>query len=205
MSKSDRPTEYADEGPPDSELIKRSVDGDDEAFETLMARHVGKAFQIAFGVLGRRSDAEEVVQDAFVRMYKALPRFRGDAEFSTWMYRVVVNQARNRYRWNRRRGTHMQVSIHQSKKDDERDAHFHEISDQEHRKPDQELIYDEWQSEILREMENLPEVNREALILRNVKHMAYEDIAEVLGCKVGTVKSRIARAREELRKRIGRS
>ncbi len=190
------------EGPTDHELINRIRDGDMDAFETLMMRYAGKAFQIAYGILGHRDDAEEVAQDAFVRIYRALSKFRGDSEFSTWMYRIVVNQARNKYRWNRRRGTHMQLSINDNPKEDETGVYPYELPDGD-KTPDKELIYQEWQTEIAREMKNLPDVNREALILRNVKNMSYEQIAEVLDCKVGTVKSRIARAREELRKRIG--
>ena len=190
------------QSPSDRELIVQIAGGDTGAFEVLMDRYANKAYQIAYGVLGHRDDAEEVTQDAFVRIFRALPQFRGDSEFSTWMYRIVVNQARNRYRWNRRRGTHMQLSINQPQGEDGTGSLTYDLPDQE-KTPDKELIYREWHSEIAREVENLPDVNREALILRNVKNMSYEQIAEVLGCRVGTVKSRIARAREELRKRMG--
>ena len=155
----------ASEGPSDYELIRRVKNDDMDAFETLMVRHATKAYQIAYGVLGHRDDAEEVTQDAFVRIYRALPKFRGDSEFSTWMYRIVVNQARNKYRWNRRRGTHMQLSINQPLGDE--DSRAFEIPDTD-QTPDRELIHQEWHAEIAREIENLPEVNREALILRNV-------------------------------------
>src|SRR5210317_475344 len=74
-----------DEGPSDYELIDRIREGDMDAFETLMMRHAGKAFQIAYGILGHRNDAEEVAQDAFVRIFRALDKFRGDSEFITWM------------------------------------------------------------------------------------------------------------------------
>ena len=186
----------------DKELIVMVVNGNNDAFEELMNRHTAKAYQIAYGILGQKPDAEEVAQDAFVRIYRALPKFRGDSEFSTWMYRIVVNQARNKYRWNKRRGAHSNISIHQSVTGDESDS-LH-IDPADHRvPPDKETIFKEWEGEIAREIETLPEVNREALILRNVQNMSYEQIAEVLGCKVGTVKSRIARAREELRKKLG--
>jgi RNA polymerase sigma-70 factor (ECF subfamily) len=185
----------------DNALIERVVADDDmEAWETLMARYSSRAYQIAYGVLGHHNDCEEVAQDAFVRIYRALPNFRGDSEFSTWMYRIVVNQARNKYRWNKRRGANMHVSI-----DEERETRRGSLSLEipDHRVgPDGEVVCREWEGEISREMAALPEVNREALILRNIEHMSYEQIAEVLGCKIGTVKSRIARGREELRKRL---
>jgi RNA polymerase sigma-70 factor, ECF subfamily len=188
--------------PSDMDLITRINAGETEAWDSLMDRYAGKAYQIAFGLLGQRDDAEEVTQDAFVRIYRALPKFRGDSEFSTWMYRIVVNQARNKYRWNKRRGAHVNMSIDQELRTDDGSVLALDLPDGG-KTPDRELVYKEWQVEIAREMEHLPSVNREALILRNVKNMSYEDIAQVLKCKVGTVKSRIARAREELRRRLG--
>lgn len=187
----------------DKELIALIIDGDTRAFEELMDRYAEKAFQISYGILGNRHDAEEVTQDAFVRIYRALSRFRGDSEFSTWMYRIVVNQARNRYRWNKRRGAGKNFSIDQSRDGDEGGSPALDLPDKVGSIPDRQLIYQEWEGEIAREMEHLPESNREALILRNVKNFSYDQISDVLDCKVGTVKSRIARAREELRKRLG--
>ncbi len=187
----------------DHELIALIRNGNTEAFEELMERYAGKGYQIAYGILGHRHDAEEVIQDAFVRIFRALPKFRGEAEFSTWMYRIVVNQARNKYRWNRRRGAGVNLSIHQPKEGDSKNELTIDLPDQS-KTPDHEMIFKEWKGEIAREIESLPEVNREALILRNVKNMSYERIASVLKCKIGTVKSRIARAREELRKRLDR-
>ena len=118
------------------------------------------------------------------------------------MYRIVVNQARNRYRWNKRRGAGRNVSIHSGMDGDDNPAHF-DVADKSDILPDNQLIYSEWETEIAREMENLPESHREALILRNVQNFSYDQISEILDCKVGTVKSRLARAREELRKRLG--
>lgn len=186
----------------DDALIAQVREGSVDAWEVLMDRYTGKAYQIAFGILGQRDDAEEVTQDAFIRIYRALPKFRGDSEFSTWMYRIVVNQARNKYRWNKRRGAHLNISIDQELGPEEGSGLTLDIPDRR-KTPDRQVIFTEWEGEISREMAELPEVNREALILRNVKNLSYEEIARVLGCKVGTVKSRIARAREELRKRLG--
>ncbi len=187
----------------DQELIALVLGGNSDAFAELMDRHTEKAFQISYGILGNRHDAEEVTQDAFVRIFRALPRFRGDSEFSTWMYRIVVNQARNRYRYNKRRGAGRSISIDQGKDPEDADSASLDIADKRDSMPDRQLIYQEWEGEIAREMENLPEAHREALILRNVKNFSYDHISGILECKVGTVKSRIARAREELRKRLG--
>ena len=186
----------------DKKLIAKINNGDMRAWEILMNRYTAKAYQIAYSILGQIEDSEEVTQDAFVRIYRALPKFRGDSEFSTWMYRIVVNQARNKYRWNKRRGSYTNVSVDKDSENEETGRQSLEIPD--HRKtPEKEIIFKEWEGRIGEEMRNLPSVNREALLLRNVKNLSYEKIAEILDCKVGTVKSRIARAREELRRRLG--
>lgn len=187
---------------PDNELIGKINNGDMRAWEVLMNRYTGKAYQIAYSILGHIDDSEEVTQDAFVRIYRALSRFRGDSEFSTWMYRIVVNQARNKYRWNKRRGSYSNISLDREPDDDELGRHKFDVPDNR-KTPDKEIIFREWEGRIGEEMKKLPPVNREALLLRNVKNLSYDQIAEILDCKVGTVKSRIARAREELRKRLG--
>ncbi len=186
----------------DNDLIHRVNQGQMAAWDTLMTRHASKAYQIAYGILGQKEDAEEVTQDAFIRIYRALPKFRGDSEFSTWMYRIVVNQARNKYRWNRRRGANLHISINQELDQNEQSNLYLDLPDKS-KTPDDDLVFREWERDISEEVKKLPAVNREALILRNVKNLSYEQISELLNCKVGTVKSRIARGREELRKRLG--
>ncbi len=186
----------------DRDLIGRIKTVDDiDAWEELMSRHVDKAFQVAYGILGQRNDAEEVTQDAFLRIYRALPKFRGESEFTTWMYRIVVNQARNKYRWNKRRGAHVNVSINQEFENQNVGKLTMDLPDRG-KTPDDMLMQREFESEISQQIKKLPPVNREALLLRNVKNLSYEQIAELLDVKVGTIKSRIARAREELRRRL---
>ncbi len=187
----------------DRELITLIIDGDMDAMGDLMARHSSKAYQISYSILGNKNDAEEVTQDAFIKVYRALANFRGDSEFSTWMYRIVVNQARNKYRWNKRRGSQVNISIDKDTETDDGSSIPFDLPDTG-KKPDHEIIFKEWEGEIAEEIKKLPAVNREALMLRNVKHLSYEQIAELLDCKIGTIKSRIARAREELRKRVSR-
>src|SRR5210317_1011569 len=95
----------------DRELIEKFKGGDQWAFDRLVDKYSGRAYQIAYGVLGSREDAEEVAQDVFVRIHRALPKFRGDSEFTTWMYRIAMNLARNKYRWNKSRGSQRNISI----------------------------------------------------------------------------------------------
>ncbi len=187
----------------DKELIAMITAGDMDVMGDLMARHSSKAYQISYSVLGNKDDAEEVTQDAFIRIYRALPNFRGDSEFSTWMYRIVINQARNKYRWNKRRGSQVNISIDKDTETDNGSSIPFDLPEKG-KNPDEEVIFKEWEGEIADEIKKLPVVNREALLLRNMKNLSYEQIAEMLDCKIGTIKSRIARAREELRKRVSR-
>ena len=185
----------------DWELVQRFNQGDKSAFRVLTDKYAQRAYQIAFGVLRNREDAEEVAQDAFVRIYKALPSFRGEAEFTTWMYRIVVNLSRNKYRWKKTRGFKRETSMDQPIEDNEGNQITVDV-EEPRSQPDEETQFHELQNRVEQEMNNLPPAYREALILRNVEEMNYDQIAEVLGCKLGTIKSRIARAREELRRRL---
>lgn len=187
--------------PSDRELIGRFNEGDQSAFDILVDRYLPKAYQIAYGILSSKEDAEEVAQDAFVRIHRALGKFRGDAEFSTWMYRIAVNLARNKYRWNKSRGAKRNFSIDNPIEGE--DGSQIQVELPEPRlQPDEQNEFDEFKDEIMRQLHDLPPVYREALVLRNIEDMSYEEIAETLGCKLGTIKSRIARAREELRRRM---
>ncbi|MFO7820483.1 MAG: sigma-70 family RNA polymerase sigma factor [Lentisphaeria bacterium] len=184
----------------DAEVIRRFKKGDNEVFSVLVNRYSGRAYQIAYGVLGSKQDAEEVAQDVFVRIYKALFKFRGDSQFSTWMYRIAMNLARNKYRWNKTRGAKRNISLEASQEKEE-NAYGIQLPASE-APPDEQAKLTEFQQNVMREIDNLPPLYREALILRNVEEMSYEQIAKVLGCKLGTIKSRIARAREELKRRL---
>jgi len=182
----------------DLELVGDFKNGSEEAFNQLIGRYASKMFQTAYGLIGSKEDAEEVVQDAFVRIYKHLNQFRGDSSFSTWVYRIVVNLSRNKYQWNKRRGSDLTFSISGDYGDDDggRKEDFN--------LPDTKLgplkILEEADEEkrIIDIMAGLPDKLREVLILRHMKDLSYEEIASLLDCNLGTVKSRIARAREAM-------
>ncbi|MCX7885671.1 MAG: sigma-70 family RNA polymerase sigma factor [Verrucomicrobiae bacterium] len=183
--------------PTDRELVSRSQHGDVAAFEELVRRHQRRAVNVAFQLLRDEEDAVEVAQEAFVRIYRSLGGFRGECQFSTWLYQVVVNLARNRLRWWRRRCRHKTVSL-QAPIDtdgDEVQPQFAAPTDP----PDAVLEKTEFVRVLEQKMACLPSKFREVLVLRNVEGLSYEEIAAVLRCSVGTVKSRIARAREALR------
>ena len=187
----------------DAELVARFQAGDRSAFDQLVEKYADKAYQIAFGVLGHRQDAEEVAQDVFIRIHRALSSFRGDSEFSTWMYRITINLARNKYRWNKSRGAQKNFSMDAPPEGAslEGDGPAFDLPTPKP-SPDEQAAFKELETLIAAELENLPEIYREALVMRNMDDMDYNQIADLLGCKLGTIKSRIARAREDLRRRL---
>jgi RNA polymerase sigma-70 factor (ECF subfamily) len=183
----------------DGELVMQFQRGDEAAFDTLVRRHQQRAFNIAFGLLHEREDALEVAQDAFVRAYGALKEFRGDAAFTTWLYRITMNLAHNKSRWNRTRGSGRSLSLDAPADPNEPNGrNAIELADASYGPDGQAMVTEETRL-IGVAMEKMEAKSREVLILRNVENLSYEEISEVLECELGTVKSRINRAREELR------
>lgn len=187
----------------EEELIRRFKEGDKESFDEMVVTYSPRLFRVAYGLLGNKQDAEEVVQDAFVRAFRALPHFRGDASFETWMHRITMNLARNKFHWNRRRGSGLNVSISGDDFDPELPAARIDLPDTR-MEPDRLLENSELEQNIVFVIRNLPEKLREAMVLRHLENLSYEQIAEYLNCKTGTVKSRLARGREILRQELAR-
>jgi RNA polymerase sigma-70 factor (ECF subfamily) len=187
----------AEKAASDHELLDRCRAGDEEAFDDLVRRHQQRAFNVAFQVLRDREDATEVAQDAFVRIYRSVNEFRGECEFTTWLHQIVVNLARNKHRWWKRRGRQASVSLDSPVEMGDGEAPMQVAASGD--APDVESVKAEFVQLLSRRMEELPRKLREVLVLRNVEDLSYEQIATVLDCSVGTVKSRIARAREALR------
>ena len=181
-------------------LIADFKEGSRERFDELVKIYTQKLYRLAYGLLGNHHDAEEVVQDSFVRAYRGLDQFRGDSSFETWMHRITLNLARNKFHWNRRRGEGITVSLSDRNDgaDEGEDPGDMELPDSSY-SPDSLMQKVETQSNVVRGMNALPEFLREAMVLRHVKDMSYDQIARILNCPVGTVKSRIARGRELLR------
>ena len=180
-----------------AELIQSFKAGDKTAFDRLVTLYASKLYRTAYGLLNSKQDAEEVVQDAFVRAFRALDGFRGDSSFETWMQRIVINLSRNKFHWNRRRGEGLMTSISETV-DETGEERIVALPDERER-PDTKLENEELEKNVLRGLQALPESLRETMILRHVNDMPYEKIAEQLECKVGTVKSRLARGRELLK------
>lgn len=182
----------------DAELVTRFNAGDESAFIEIMNRYREKIFGITFALLRNRADAEEITQDTFIRAHRGLAKFRGDSSLATWLHRISVNLARNRYWYFFRRRRHVTLSL-DCPLGDEGDMTFTDLIASESPDPAREAATEEFSTLIDACMERLEPRHREILTLRNLLHRPYEEIAETLGINVGTVKSRIARARENLR------
>ena len=183
-------------------LVDRFRGGDSTAFDQLVTRYWDRIYAMVNQLLRNAQDAEEVTQDAFIRAHRGLVNFRGDAAFSTWLYQIATNLARNRYWYWWRRKRDKTISFDQPVSDDN-DTPLSEVFTAELETPEDATVTQEFVNRVAQCMELLNEKHREILILRNVQNLAYEEIAEILGISVGTVKSRIARARESLREKLG--
>ncbi len=188
----------------DAELVRRAVGGDEPAFAAIMGRHQARVFAVAHALLGNRADAEEITQDTFVRAYRALTRFRGDSSLSTWLHRIAVNLARNRYWYFFRRRRHATFSLDLPLGEDS-SATISDLFASADPDPSQELAKTEFSELVASGMGKLERSQREILLLRSARDLPYEEIARRLRVKPGTVKSRIARAREQLRAHLAES
>jgi RNA polymerase sigma-70 factor (ECF subfamily) len=177
----------------ESTLVARCAQGDQAACAELVAEHQRMVYQLAFHLLGNRDEALDLSQDVFLRVFRTLPHFRGHSQLRTWIYRIVVNQARNRQRWWRRRHRASQVSL-----DQHLETHA-EPSGNPQVAPDNVLAQKRLASQLRRALDALPFDQRSVIVLREIDGLSYDEIAFSLGVTLGTVKSRLTRARRALR------
>ena len=177
-------------------LIHRCVAGDPVACAELVDEHQRMVYQLAVHLLGDHDDALDLSQEVFLRVFRTLHSFRGQSALRTWIYRIVINQARNRQRWWRRRRRGDQVSL---------DDHIKtngDLAAENLSEPDRVLDKKEVAARVWAALEQLPFEQKTSLILREIEGLSYEEIAFSLGVAVGTVKSRLARGREALRAQL---
>ena len=202
QSSEDRMSSKANEVAMDRVLVDRFKSGDAAAFDEMVTRYWDRIYSMVHQLLRNSEDAEEVTQDAFIRAHRGLGNFRGESAFSTWLFQIATNLARNRYWYWWRRKRDKSVSLDAPVSADNNTT-LAEMIPAEVETPDDITVTREFVSRIGSGMERLGAKHREILILRNVKNQSYEEIAAILGISVGTVKSRIARARESLRSKLG--
>ncbi len=186
----------------DELLIERIRAGDMAAYNVMVIRHYDRIFSRVLQLLNNKQDAEEVTQDAFIRAHRGLENFRGDASFSTWLYQIATNLAHNRYWYWFRRKRDQSISLDQPQCEDG-SLTLENVMPCEDENPAEAVVTQEFVDRVSACMQYLNDKHKEVLILRNVKNLTYDEIAQQLDISVGTVKSRIARARESLRGLLG--
>ena len=182
----------------DALLVRRFNHGDETAFVEITVRYRAKLFGIALGLLRNRSDAEEIAQDALIRAHRGLARFRGDSSLSAWLHRITLNLARNRYWYHFRRRRHLSVSL-DTPLGENSPATFADLVATDAAGPVRIAATREFSAHLAACMAQLTPPSREILTLRNTLSHSYVEIARELGINLGTVKSRVARARASLR------
>jgi RNA polymerase sigma-70 factor (ECF subfamily) len=174
----------------EDELVLLAKTGDQEAFAALVRQNAEYVFNLAYRLTKNREEAEDLSQEAFVRVWKALPNFRSEAQFRTWMYRIVTNLCYDRLPKLRRELALIEID------------QVIEISSAPDRKPEARLLSREMQAELYEVIDNLPQSYRLLITLRHLQGMSYDEIAEATGQPLGTVKAGIHRARKMLKERI---
>ena len=188
-----RAVSWSDVGGREGSLVQRCAAGEQTACSDLVAEHQRMVVQLAMNLLGDRDEALDLSQDVFLRVFRTIHRFRGHSSLRTWIYRIAVNQASNRQRFWRRRHRADQVSL------DQHIAKHGEFRSGDGSTPDRLLAQKELGARLQAALDHLPFDQRTAIVLREVDGLSYEDIAFSLGVAVGTVKSRLTRARQALR------
>lgn len=184
----------------DAEFIEKLRAGNEEAFRRLVTEYSAGIYSMLLRLTDNAEDASDLTQETFLNAFKAIGKFRGESGIKTWLYRIAINRSRNRFRWWKSRRRSKMVSIDSVKVDDERP--LHETLEGKTPDPETLAISSERQYQLRTALASLPENFREAVILRDIEGLSYEEIAEAVGINVGTVKSRIARGRGELAKRL---
>ena len=185
---------------PDVELIQEFLKGKEEAFNRLVLSYQNKVYGLCYRITGNLDEAEEVAQEVFITIYKSLKDFRGDSRFSTWLYRITVNHCKNRMKYLGRRGYYQSESYDQPvEMEDGEVARQIETEDMDALS---KLEQKEVQGLVQAKINELEEEHREVILLRDMEGLSYEEIADILGLAEGTVKSRIHRARLELKEKL---
>jgi RNA polymerase sigma-70 factor, ECF subfamily len=184
----------------EGQFIERLKLGDVAAFETLVTERSGEIYGLLYRLTENVDEARDLTQETFLRAFQSIGHFRGDSDIRTWIYRIAINQARNRWRWWRRRRRDVTVSL------DSSETKTHELLFANLRAsnvdPEKDALAHERERVLRKALSALKEVYREAVILRDIEGFAYEEIAVALDISVGTVKSRLARGRQELKRKL---
>lgn len=184
----------------DAQLVERVKAGDRRAFELLVIKYERRVLRLLSRFIRDQAEMEDVAQEAFIKAYRALPQFRGESAFYTWLYRIAVNTAKNYLSTQGRRP----ISLSQLQSADADEGESFDAADvvEDTNTPDAELHSRQVAETVNAAIEALPPDLRTAITLREIEGLSYEEIAEAMGCPIGTVRSRIFRAREAIAERL---
>lgn len=180
----------------DAELVRRVQAGDTSAFDLLVQKYQHKVINLVGRFVSDQAECQDIAQDAFIKAYRAIDSFRGESQFYTWLYRIAANTAKNHLASRARKSPNYAIDVDDAE-------HFDgESGLKEYANPENMLLTDEIRATIFRAIENLPDDLKSAITLREIDGLSYEEIAEVMDCPIGTVRSRIFRAREAIDKEL---
>jgi RNA polymerase sigma-70 factor (ECF subfamily) len=196
------PATVVDARPPvEVQFIERLKRSDPAAFETLVNERSGEIYGLLYRLTENAEEARDLTQETFLRAFQSIGQFRGDSDLRTWIYRIAINQARNRWRWWRRRHRDTTVSI-DAQTEAGNAAVVAQLTADRGSNPEHGALAHERERALRKALSGLKRVYREAVVLRDIEGFAYEEIAVALDISVGTVKSRLARGRQELRRKL---
>jgi RNA polymerase sigma-70 factor (ECF subfamily) len=184
-----------------TEFIERLKTGDAAAFDTLVIRYSGDVYALLFRLTENPEEAGDLTQETFLSALKAIGKFRGDADLKTWLFRIAVNESRNRFRWWKRRNRHNTISLDAPTAAGSEQS-LHETLSGSSANPEENALRQEREAALKKALRSLPDIFREAIILCDIEGLSYEEISVALEINIGTVKSRIARGRDELRRKL---
>lgn len=185
----------------ETQFIERLKKGDAIAFEQLVADRSGEIYGLLYRLTENTEEARDLTQETFLRAFQNIEHFRGEADLRTWIYRIAINQARNRWRWWRRRRRDVTVSLDAAQGQNNKPLVATLRADRSET-PEQKTLSHERERALRTALKSLRRVYRETVILRDIEGLTYEEVADALEISVGTVKSRLARGRRELRKKL---
>ena len=184
---------HEDGGLPDGDLVFKAQQGDLQAFDQLVERYHGKIYGLTYNMTSNREDAEDLVQEVFVKAFNALPRFKGNSSFYTWVYRIAVNKTINyRKKRNRKRA----LSLDQFDQEIKTDDTYHDLTAKG--SPLRNLSLTELQKKLNEALQSLSEKHRTVVVMHDMQGIPHEEIAKVVGASVGTIRSRLFYARRQM-------
>jgi len=185
--------EEVQDGDDDQELVLKAQRGDVHAFDELVERYHGKIYGLTYNMTSNREDAEDLTQEVFVKAFKALPRFRGNSSFYTWLYRIAVNKTIN---YRKKRNRKRTLSLDQFDQEIKSDEVYHDLTSKG--SPLRNVSLTELQKKMNEALQSLSEKHRTVVVLHDMQGIPHEEIAKMVGASVGTIRSRLFYARRQL-------